>query len=108
MTITVPGAEILSEVDGADAEVPGKRRAQTLLVDDGLLLRHLRLGVLQIGGIGIERRLAHRLHLELLLVALVGDLAQIRHGLAAIRAWRRRRPRAASTAARLPRRRRRN
>ena len=54
MTITSAGAEILPNVDGADAEVTGKRRAQDLLVDDGLLLRHLRLGVLQIGGIGIQ------------------------------------------------------
>ena len=64
------GAEILAEVDGANAEVAGKRRAQNLLVEDRLLLGHLRLGVLQIGGVGIQGGLADRLHLELLLVAL--------------------------------------
>ena len=32
----------------------GERRAQDLLVDDRLLLRDLRLGVLQIGGVGVD------------------------------------------------------
>ena len=71
----------MSEVDGANAEMTGKGRAQQLLVDDGLLLRHLRLRVLQVGGIGVERRLADRLHLELLLVTVVSDVAQLRHRL---------------------------
>ena len=57
------GSEILPNVDGADAEVSGKGSAQDLLVDDGLLLRHLRLGILQIGGIGIQLCLADRLRL---------------------------------------------
>ncbi len=48
------GAEILPKIDGANAEMAGKRSAQDLLVDDGLLLRHLRLGILQIGGVGIQ------------------------------------------------------
>ena len=60
---------------------PAKGARSSFLVDDGLLLRHLRLRVFQIGGVGIERRLADRLHLELLLVALVGDIAQLRHRL---------------------------
>ena len=64
------GAEILAEIDGADAEVAGERRAQHFLVEDRLLLGDLRLGVLQVGRVGIERRLADRLDLELLLVAL--------------------------------------
>ena len=36
------GPEILAEIDGADAEMAGKRRAQEFLVEDGLLLGHLR------------------------------------------------------------------
>ena len=65
------GGEILAEIDRANAEMPGERRAQGFLVEDRLLLGDLRLGVLQIGRIGIERRLADRLKLELLLIAVV-------------------------------------
>ena len=85
MTIDGAGAEILAEIDRANAEMTGERRAQRLLVEDGLLLRDLRLGVLQVGGIGVERRLADRLDLELLLVALVGDLRSVPPSPAAIR-----------------------
>ena len=47
----------------------------------GLLLRHLRLGVLQIGGVGIQLRLADRLRLHKPLGAIEGDLVQLGHGL---------------------------
>ena len=76
-----PGAEILAEVDGADAEMAGKRRAQEFLVEDRLLLGDLRLGVFQIGRVGVQGGLADRLDLELLEVALIGDLVQLRRRL---------------------------
>ena len=55
-----------------------ERGAQRLFVHHRLLLGNLRLGVLQVGGVGVERRLAHGLDLELLLVALIVDLAELR------------------------------
>src|SRR5262249_39220375 len=75
------GADILTDIDSAHAEVARKWRPQGLFGDDGFLLGDLSFGVLQVCGISVERRLAHRPDLELLLVALLDDSARSGGGL---------------------------
>ena len=50
----MPALEILAEIDGADAEMAGEGRADEFLVDQRLLLRHLRLRVLELGGVAVD------------------------------------------------------
>ncbi len=59
----------------------GEGRADELLVDHRLLGSHLRLGILEFGRVAVERRLAHHLRLDQLLVPVIGDLRQLRVGL---------------------------
>ena len=77
----MPADEELAEIDLAQAELAGERRAQGLLVDDRLLLGDLRLGVAQVGLVVVDDRLADGLGLELLDVAVVGDLGELRRRL---------------------------
>ncbi len=58
--------------------MPGERRAQHLLVEHRLLLLDLGTRILQIEIVGIHDRLADRLRLPLLHVAVVGDLRKVR------------------------------
>ena len=77
----VPAVQILPDIDRADAEMTGERRAQHLLVQHRLLLLDLRARVLQIEVVRIHDRLADRLRLQLLRIAVIGDLREIRGGL---------------------------
>ena len=60
------GSQILADIDRADAEMAGERRAQHLLVDHRLLLLDLRARVLQVEVVDVHDRLADRLRLQLL------------------------------------------
>ena len=81
VTIDGAGADILAEIDGANAEPAGEGRAQGLLRDHRLLLRDLRLGALQIGEVGVDRRLARGVQLQLRLIAPQIDAGELGGGL---------------------------
>ena len=70
------GADVLTQVDLTDTQAPGKRRADSLLRNHGLLRGHLRLRAFQVGRIGIDRSLADGLHLELRQITLIILLRQ--------------------------------
>ncbi len=65
------GGQVLADVDLANAQPPGERRPDDLLLDQRLLRRHLGAGRFQRRHIGIDIRLADGLRRELFLVALV-------------------------------------
>ena len=77
MTILSPGIDVLAGIDRGDAQFAREGRPDGFLVDQGRLLGHQRLLALQIRAVGIDRRLAHGLNGELLLVPLVDGLSQL-------------------------------
>ncbi len=74
-------AQILPDVDRADAELSGKRCLQGLLLEKRALLFDERLRVLEIGPVAVERRLADGIELDLLLVAPDHDGVVLGRGL---------------------------
>ena len=72
------GADILPEVDAANAQASGEGRAQGFLRDHRFLLRDLGICAFEIGDIRIDGRLACGVDLQLSLIAAKIDRLELR------------------------------
>ena len=75
------GGDELTEIDLAHTQPPGERCANDLFRHECLLPRDLSAGDLQVRGIGVDGRLRHAMHGQLLLVALQVHRGEVGAGL---------------------------